>query len=189
MMPLCFISEMMTDRYGAGWYVGGRMTVNLVNVLWQGETVTARGIVRDLVEEGAAHRANLQVWCEKLDGTKIVVLGYPRVFSGTSCFGTLGLSSTEETKANQLSDALDTVIATTRPPTASPTRARSRRSPVTPSARGRRGSTASTCSTRVRATTRTGTATAPVTSHSSRPSPADRCSRTRRRASAGAWRC
>jgi lysophospholipase L1-like esterase len=45
-------------------------------------------------------------------GAKIVVLGYPRIFSGAGCFGTLGISSTEETKANQLSDALDAVIAT-----------------------------------------------------------------------------
>ena len=45
-------------------------------------------------------------------GAKIVVLGYPRVFSGASCFGTLGISSTEETKANALSDALDQVLAT-----------------------------------------------------------------------------
>jgi lysophospholipase L1-like esterase len=41
----------------------------------------------------------------------IVVLGYPHVFSGASCFGTLGISSTEESKANQLSDALDAVIS------------------------------------------------------------------------------
>ena len=44
-------------------------------------------------------------------GAKIVVLGYPRVFSGASCFGSLGISSTEETKANQLSDALDGLLA------------------------------------------------------------------------------
>jgi len=44
-------------------------------------------------------------------GATVVVLGYPRIFSGAGCFGTLGISSTEETKANQLSDALDTVIA------------------------------------------------------------------------------
>lgn len=44
-------------------------------------------------------------------GATIVVLGYPRVFSGASCFGSLGISSTEEAKANQLSDALDTVIS------------------------------------------------------------------------------
>ena len=45
-------------------------------------------------------------------GAKIVVLGYPRVFSGASCFGSLGISATEETKANQLSDALDQLTAT-----------------------------------------------------------------------------
>jgi acyl dehydratase len=73
MMSLCFISEMMTDRFGSGWYVGGRMNVNLVNVLWQGETVTPKGIVREATREGARERAQLQVWCEKGDGTKIVV--------------------------------------------------------------------------------------------------------------------
>lgn len=44
-------------------------------------------------------------------GAKIIVLGYPRVFSGASCFGTLGISSTEQAKANALADALDKVIA------------------------------------------------------------------------------
>jgi len=46
------------------------------------------------------------------DGATIVVLGYPRVFSGSSCLGSLGISSTEEKKANALADALDKVIAT-----------------------------------------------------------------------------
>jgi lysophospholipase L1-like esterase len=44
-------------------------------------------------------------------GASVVVLGYPRVFSGIGCFGTLGISTTERTKANALADALDTVIA------------------------------------------------------------------------------
>jgi lysophospholipase L1-like esterase len=44
-------------------------------------------------------------------GAAVIVLGYPRVFSSTSCFGTLGISSTERTKANALADALDGVIA------------------------------------------------------------------------------
>src|SRR4051812_21364913 len=45
-------------------------------------------------------------------GATIVVLGYPRVFSGAGCFGSLGISSTEETKANQLSDALNQLTTT-----------------------------------------------------------------------------
>jgi len=44
-------------------------------------------------------------------GAKIVVLGYPRIFSGKSCLSTLGINLTEQTKANALADALDQVIA------------------------------------------------------------------------------
>ena len=73
MMSLCFVSEMLTSRFGAGWYSGGRMNVNLVNVLWQGDTVTARGRVREMTAEGGRRRAQLDVWCEKVDGTKVVV--------------------------------------------------------------------------------------------------------------------
>jgi hypothetical protein len=43
-------------------------------------------------------------------GAKIIVLGYPRVFSSAGCFGTFGISSTERTKENALADALDQVI-------------------------------------------------------------------------------
>jgi lysophospholipase L1-like esterase len=41
----------------------------------------------------------------------VIVLGYPEVFSSTGCFGTLGITSTERTKANSLAVALDKVIA------------------------------------------------------------------------------
>ena len=41
----------------------------------------------------------------------VIVLGYPRVFSTASCFGTLGISSTEEKDANALADAVDTLTA------------------------------------------------------------------------------
>ncbi|MEO8457497.1 MAG: MaoC family dehydratase [Chloroflexota bacterium] len=73
MMSLCFISQMMSERFAKGWWAGGKMNVNLVNVLWQGEHVTARGQVTELSREGSQQRAQSQVWCEKADGTKIVV--------------------------------------------------------------------------------------------------------------------
>lgn len=73
MMPLCFISEMMTARFSEGWFAGGRMNVALVNVLWRGDVVTARGLVREVIPEGSRRRADLEVWCEKADGTKVVV--------------------------------------------------------------------------------------------------------------------
>jgi hypothetical protein len=43
---------------------------------------------------------------------KIVVLGYPEVFTGTSCLAALGITATEQAKANALALALDNVIAT-----------------------------------------------------------------------------
>lgn len=73
MMSLCFLSEMMTGRFGAGWFSGGKMNVALVNVLWQGERVTARGNVNEESAEGALKRLSARVWCEKADGTKFVV--------------------------------------------------------------------------------------------------------------------
>jgi lysophospholipase L1-like esterase len=42
---------------------------------------------------------------------RVVVLGYPRMFSSAGCFGTFGISSTERAKANQLADALDQLTA------------------------------------------------------------------------------
>jgi hypothetical protein len=64
---------MMTERFGPGWLQGGRISVNLVNVLWQKDAVTCRGRVTARTPEGSRQRAHLQVWCEKDDGTKVVV--------------------------------------------------------------------------------------------------------------------
>ncbi len=41
----------------------------------------------------------------------VIVLGYPRLFSGT-CFGAFGISSAEVTAANNLADAIDNVTKT-----------------------------------------------------------------------------
>ena len=44
-------------------------------------------------------------------GAKVVVLGYPRMFSTAGCIGTFGITATERTKANELADALDQLTA------------------------------------------------------------------------------
>jgi acyl dehydratase len=73
MMSICFLSELLTCRFGAGWYCGGKMAVNLVNVLWGGETVSTHGVVQEYTPEGSRQRAHLEVWCQKPDGTVIIV--------------------------------------------------------------------------------------------------------------------
>lgn len=42
---------------------------------------------------------------------RVVVLGYPRLFSSSSCLGTSGISAQERTDANLLADAVDSVTA------------------------------------------------------------------------------
>jgi len=42
---------------------------------------------------------------------RVVVLGYPRMFSGSGCPATPGISTTERSKANRLVDALDRLTA------------------------------------------------------------------------------
>lgn len=73
MLTVCFLSELMTKRFGEGWYCGGRMAVNLVNVLWPDEPLVCRAAVKELAPEGARQRAHLEVWCQKDDRTKTVV--------------------------------------------------------------------------------------------------------------------
>jgi acyl dehydratase len=68
-----FVSSMMTERYGEGWFCGGRMALTFVNPLWAGEAITAGGYVREIVPEGPLHRANLDVWVTKDDGTRTIV--------------------------------------------------------------------------------------------------------------------
>ncbi len=74
MMPVCFLSELMTRRFGEGWYAGGRMAINLVNVLWGADGgATCRGVIREFTPEGERKRAHCEIWVEKEDGTKIIV--------------------------------------------------------------------------------------------------------------------
>jgi hypothetical protein len=71
-LSICFLSDLMTDTYEAGWWLGGRMQLNLVNVLWAGEAVQAKGIVRQRTREGSVWREHLDIWTEKDDGTRTI---------------------------------------------------------------------------------------------------------------------
>ena len=73
MMSVCFVADTLALRYGAGWHHGGKLDVRLVNVVWPGDTITARGLVREIVPEGSRERALLEVWSTKADGTVTVI--------------------------------------------------------------------------------------------------------------------
>jgi acyl dehydratase len=73
MMSVCMIGELMTQRFGLGFIVGGRFDVRLVNVLWAEETTGAKGRILERRPEGERTRAEVEVWCEKADGTVTIV--------------------------------------------------------------------------------------------------------------------
>jgi acyl dehydratase len=73
MLSTCLVSQLMADAFGRGWFAGGRMQVSLVNVLWAGERIRARGKVLGELPEGGDLRRELEVWVEKDDADRTPV--------------------------------------------------------------------------------------------------------------------
>ncbi|MCB1842647.1 MAG: MaoC family dehydratase, partial [Halioglobus sp.] len=72
MLSICLLSEQLTMRFGAGWLQGGRLAVSLVNPVWMGEEITTHARVIRETPEGARQRKELEVWCQKPDGTVVI---------------------------------------------------------------------------------------------------------------------
>ena len=72
-MTLSCVSELLTQHFGRGWFLGGHLDVKFTNILWVNEPFTTRGVItgREIVQ--GTKRAQVAVWCEKADGTKILV--------------------------------------------------------------------------------------------------------------------
>ena len=72
-MTLSCVTELLTRHFGRGFYLGGKLDVKFVNVLWPNEPFTTRGVITGRRTEGDQTRADVTVYCEKADGTKIIV--------------------------------------------------------------------------------------------------------------------
>jgi N-terminal half of MaoC dehydratase len=73
MLSVCLIAEMMTQRFGLGFVIGGKFDLRLVNVLWAEEATAPHGRIIERRREGERTRAEVEVWTEKADGTKTIV--------------------------------------------------------------------------------------------------------------------
>ncbi len=72
-MTLSCITELLTRHFGRGFYLGGHVDVKFTNVLWPNEPFTTRGLITGRrVEDGNTY-ADVVVFCEKADGTKVIV--------------------------------------------------------------------------------------------------------------------
>jgi len=68
-----YISEMMTNFFGETWLKGGKLSLYFTRYTVQGDVITARGVIREKIEESPAVRFNCEVWCENQAWEKTVV--------------------------------------------------------------------------------------------------------------------
>jgi acyl dehydratase len=73
MLSVCLVAEMMTKRFGLGFFHGGKMDLRLVNVVWGNDVTGPKGLIVERRAEGKRSRAEAEAWCEKADGTKTIV--------------------------------------------------------------------------------------------------------------------
>jgi len=73
LMSHAYLCEMLTRFFGKNWLQGGKIDVKFIRYTLPGDVVTARGVVKEKIEEGSAVRFNCEIWCESLSGEKTVV--------------------------------------------------------------------------------------------------------------------
>jgi acyl dehydratase len=72
-MTLSCVTELLTRHFGRGFYLGGHLDVKFTNVLWPNEPFSVRGVITGRTVEDGTTRAQVAVFCEKANGTKVIV--------------------------------------------------------------------------------------------------------------------
>ena len=73
LMSHCYLSEMLTAFVGESWLKGGKLSLSFINYTLVGDTITAKGVVKEVVPEGDGVRLNMEVWCDNQRGKKVTV--------------------------------------------------------------------------------------------------------------------
>jgi len=70
---LGYLTEMLTNFFGASWFTSGWVKVKFIGSVDVGETVTARGAVTGAAQEEGRTRLELEVWVETESGDMTTV--------------------------------------------------------------------------------------------------------------------
>ena len=71
MLTLAFISQVMTDWFGAAWIEGGELELNFLAPVFPGESITAGATVIEKNDE--TRSVTCEVYCENQQGKRVVV--------------------------------------------------------------------------------------------------------------------
>ncbi|HYF18453.1 MAG TPA: MaoC family dehydratase [Ramlibacter sp.] len=67
------VTRAMTTCFGAGWVVGGRTSLKMIRSVHVDDFVTAKGVLREKLQEADAVRYVFDVWVENQRQEKVVV--------------------------------------------------------------------------------------------------------------------
>lgn len=73
MMSSAYLSEMLMKTFGAAWFAGSAFTTTFIQPVYAGDTLTTKGIVRDIKPVGPKTQVTVEVWCENQHGDKVTV--------------------------------------------------------------------------------------------------------------------
>jgi acyl dehydratase len=73
LMSHAYLCELLTLFFGEPWLRGGKLSISFIKYVLPGDTIYAKGVIREKIEQGDAVRMNLEVWCENQRGEKVTV--------------------------------------------------------------------------------------------------------------------
>ena len=86
MMSLAYVSEMMTEAFGAGWYESGELDTTFARPVRPGDTITTWGTVKGRTGVEGQIRVVCEVYCENQMG-EIVLKGTATATAATAITG------------------------------------------------------------------------------------------------------
>jgi acyl dehydratase len=73
LMSTAYVSQMMVAWLGEGFVRGGTISASFIRPVYEGETLTARAVVKSTEEVNGRPRVTVECWCENQDGVKTLV--------------------------------------------------------------------------------------------------------------------
>lgn len=71
---LGYVTELMVDLFGEGWFRGGKLNnAKFIKPVTEGDTITVKAKVQSKDEEDLSAKYTLDVWCENQDAEKVLL--------------------------------------------------------------------------------------------------------------------
>ena len=73
LMSTAYVSQMMVKWLGAGFVQGGKISASFINPVYEGDTLSARAVVKSVEDIAGRPHVTVECWCENQHGAKTMV--------------------------------------------------------------------------------------------------------------------